>query len=480
MAGDSFFGVAGAPRDMQDLALRTRLTLDWGHNPLTLVNTANDNRVEDVVTNQVILNAGVALDFKKRFTFSLDIPFAVSQTSGDVSYDISSAKGAHIGDIRIGARARLFSVSPMLKFSAGAFFYAPIGSSQSRAGSYMSDGTARGRVFLGAGGDNGRFVWVFGGGPEFRQSQDFFRVHQGTAIHIAGAVGVRFFDNRIQIGPESRAILTLSDSSKYNRNFEALLGVRYTKPFGITGGIAAGPGFSSGVGTPDFRVVANLGYAWSFDKAPAPAPAPAPVDSDNDGVDDAHDNCKDVAGPVENQGCPIAPPPAPVPAPAPVVEAQPDRDNDGVIDARDACVEVPGPADNDGCPVAAPAPVPEPVVKVVGNEIVILQQIQFETGSDVIKGESVPTMEAILAAVQSLPADTRFLIEGHTDSRGKATSNKKLSEKRAKAVVKWLAKQGVASTRFTATGVGAERPIQSNDTEDGRKANRRVEIHILK
>lgn len=481
-AGDSFFGVAAPPADIQDLGLRTRLTLDWAHDPLVLINPANGNEVNEVVKDQVIANVGIALDFKKRFTFSLDVPFAIAQGSGEVNYAIRRAGGAHIGDTRIGARARLVSFSELFKLSAAAYAFLPLGKNESSSGgTYMSDGNVRGIVELIAHGDNGRYVWSAAVGPEIRDSQSFFGVRQGTSLHIAAGVGARFWDNRLQVGPESRAIITLDNGTRYNRNWEALVGVRYHKPLGLNGGVAFGPGFTNGVGTPDFRVVANIGYDFSFDKK-APPPAPAPADTDKDGVDDAHDGCPDVAGPIDNNGCPL-PPPAPVPAPVVVAPPPPDRDNDGVVDARDACVEIPGPADNDGCPVSAPpppAPAPEPAAKVVGNEIVILQQIQFETGSDVIKGESVPTMEAILAAVNSLPADARFLVEGFTDSKGSVKNNERLSLKRAKSVAKWLGQHGVASTRFTTAGLGPSRPIQSNDTEEGRKANRRVEIHIVK
>lgn len=482
-AGDSFFGVAAPPSDIQNLALRSRLTLDYANDPLVLRSSSSDSLVEHVVKRQFIANLGVTVDFKKRFSFSLDVPIALSQASGSLDYDLQRANGAHIGDFRVAARARVFELNKLARLSLAAFVFAPIGHSDSSSGVYMSDGHMRGRFDVIAHGDNGKYVWSFAVGPEFRASNDFFTVHQGTALAVAAGFGVRFFDNRLQVGPEARGVFTLSESSKYNRNIEALFGVRYYRPIGLTGGIGAGPGFSSGVGTPDYRIVATLGYAFSFDKpkaAPEPLPVPAPVDSDNDGVDDEHDACKDVPGPVDNKGCPIEPPPAPVPAPAPVVVPPPDRDNDGVVDARDACVEVPGPAENDGCPAAAPEPTPEPAAKVVGDQIVILQQIQFETGSDVIRGESVPTMEAILAAVNSLPVESRFVVEGFTDSRGSVKSNEKLSNKRAKAVAKWLGAHGIAAERFTTAGLGPSRPIQSNDTEEGRKANRRVEIHIIK
>jgi OOP family OmpA-OmpF porin len=71
------------------------------------------------------------------------------------------------------------------------------------------------------------------------------------------------------------------------------------------------------------------------------------------------------------------------------------------------------------------------------------------------------------------------LIEGHTDDRGAAKYNHDLSARRAKSVVAWFAKKGVDAKRFDSAGFGEERPIATNDTDDGRKANRRVEIHLV-
>ncbi|HKU42042.1 MAG TPA: OmpA family protein, partial [Polyangiales bacterium] len=68
----------------------------------------------------------------------------------------------------------------------------------------------------------------------------------------------------------------------------------------------------------------------------------------------------------------------------------------------------------------------------------------------------------------------------HTDARGSQKHNRALSARRAESVVRWLVNHGIAAERLSAWGCGAERPIESNDSEAGRKANRRVEFHILR
>jgi outer membrane protein OmpA-like peptidoglycan-associated protein len=69
-------------------------------------------------------------------------------------------------------------------------------------------------------------------------------------------------------------------------------------------------------------------------------------------------------------------------------------------------------------------------------------------------------------------------IEGHTDNKGNAAQNKKLSADRAASVVKWLVKNGIDASRLHSEGFGQEKPIASNTTEDGRRHNRRVEFHV--
>jgi outer membrane protein OmpA-like peptidoglycan-associated protein len=67
-------------------------------------------------------------------------------------------------------------------------------------------------------------------------------------------------------------------------------------------------------------------------------------------------------------------------------------------------------------------------------------------------------------------------VQGHTDNKGSEKKNLKLSETRAKAVVKYLNKKGIDSSRLRAVGYGSEKPIADNDDAAGRAQNRRVEL----
>jgi outer membrane protein OmpA-like peptidoglycan-associated protein len=70
-------------------------------------------------------------------------------------------------------------------------------------------------------------------------------------------------------------------------------------------------------------------------------------------------------------------------------------------------------------------------------------------------------------------------VEGHTDATGNPAYNKELSQRRAEAVTAWLEQHGVEKHRLHSVGMGQERPIDTNATEEGRRNNRRVEFHIV-
>lgn len=113
-----------------------------------------------------------------------------------------------------------------------------------------------------------------------------------------------------------------------------------------------------------------------------------------------------------------------------------------------------------------------------GIHITFDSGILFETDSYALTGEAKKNV-AELARVLKKYDDTNILIEGHTDNTGSDDHNQKLSERRADAVAMYAASLGVASGRFSKMGYGETQPLATNDTEAGRKSNRRVEIAIV-
>jgi outer membrane protein OmpA-like peptidoglycan-associated protein len=106
---------------------------------------------------------------------------------------------------------------------------------------------------------------------------------------------------------------------------------------------------------------------------------------------------------------------------------------------------------------------------------IVTHGILFDTGKDVIKPESLPTLKKILGLLNDDP-ELRFSVEGHTDNQGSKGLNQPLSEKRAAAVNKWLMGKGIESGRLKSKGFGDSKPLDSNKTPEGRANNRRVEF----
>ena len=128
-------------------------------------------------------------------------------------------------------------------------------------------------------------------------------------------------------------------------------------------------------------------------------------------------------------------------------------------------------------PAAKQAEAP-PRVEVRDNKIEIHEKIQFDFDKAVIKEASFSLMAEIGDVIKKNPQIKRIRIEGHASSEGNADHNKKLSDERAKAVMKYLTDHGTPTGELTAVGYGSDKPIADNATEDGREQNRRVEFMI--
>ena len=108
----------------------------------------------------------------------------------------------------------------------------------------------------------------------------------------------------------------------------------------------------------------------------------------------------------------------------------------------------------------------------------VLYGIHFDSNSAVPRPESTATLQQLLALLRGRPA-LGLIVEGHTDSQNTEEFNQKLSENRAKAVVGWLVKNGIAAARLRPAGYGESRPVADNRTGEGRFLNRRVEVAAM-
>jgi outer membrane protein OmpA-like peptidoglycan-associated protein len=112
-------------------------------------------------------------------------------------------------------------------------------------------------------------------------------------------------------------------------------------------------------------------------------------------------------------------------------------------------------------------------IKLVLNE----NAVRFNTGKSTLSNSAKTNLGKLVNVFNEYP-DTNIVIYGYTDSTGKLELNQTLSEQRANSVRTYLVSKGIASSRFTSTGMGVADPIATNETAEGRSQNRRVEFAI--
>jgi outer membrane protein OmpA-like peptidoglycan-associated protein len=485
-----------------EATLRARVVADYAHEPLVLQNTAQE--YDRVVEEQLWLHALAAFSFRHRFLFGVDLPFLGASSSGELprgGATLPRASDARaLGDPRVVLRMRLFGLpSDELHVGLTSAAWLPFGSEEA----YASEGSLRFRGALVLDFTRDRFHFAADLGFRTRPSQELPGVvpsRVGTALtpslFASYAVDAK---RELEVGSELVGFVTVGGGAKpFDPRASGgllLLESRWLiggGPFEV--GAGAGPGLGTAPGIADFRVLVFAGFGL---EAPPPPP-----DRDEDGVPDRNDACIDLKG-VPNadpalNGCP---------------ELPSDFDGDGIPDENDACPKEPGeptgrrathgcpkpkdddsdgiPNPSDACPTTAGVPSkdpkqhgcpppPPPAASLVGEEITISEQVQFEHGTAVIRPESDAILGSVAKVLSEHPDVEEVEVQGHTDDTGTPEINQKLSSDRAQAVLAWLVQHGVDAKRLTAKGYGQSKPIADNADEAGRAKNRRVEFRVTK
>ncbi|MEY4583003.1 MAG: hypothetical protein RL701_7706 [Pseudomonadota bacterium] len=465
------------------------LVLDYANKPLVVV-AGSDERAA-IIEHQWFAHLGASVVLLDRLRLGLNLPVALV-TDGDrvrVGTTVYAAEsGASLGDIRLGADLRLYGrYGDPVTMAIGAQVYAPTGSREA----FTGDGKFRVAPRLQVAGQVGVFEYSGRLALNYRAQRDWLDgVPVGTEIGFAATAGISARQRALLFGVElwgSTVVINRGAFDKATTPLEFTAGVHW-RPRDFRAGLGVGPGLTRGYGSPVVRILAM------FEWAPSPG-----ADRDGDGILDGDDACPTVPGAANVDprlnGCPLS---------------RADTDLDGIIDAFDACPTVPGTANDDpaknGCPLmlmdrdedgdgilppldacpAWPGPAHDdpttngcPLARIEKDQIVITERIEFEFDSATLLTASSGVLTAVLNVLREHPELNVVLIEGHTDSIGDATYNKVLSEQRAAAVRSWLITHGVDSARLLDAGFGLKRPIDTNDTAEGRQRNRRVEFHII-
>lgn len=512
-AGDPLLGVP-EPHVRGELRLSAGALLTLTRSPLVILR--DDEEAGDVVSHQLYLHGLMSLHLFNRIALELDVPAVLSQGGASptiASRPSPSPAGAAMGDIRAGARVEILrrrGYWPAAALAMTAWF--PSGDDDA----YASSGYVRYAPSLIVGLSDEAFVYSARVGRRFDPSPESL---VGDELFFGAGGGPKFGD--LLLTAELMGATSLGgDREAFRRattHLEAHLGVRYDiGP--VRAQLSGGPGLTTAPGTPDWRLGLFVGYVPGAEPVeggvthdprpddedveatarlptgtPEPGDPPPTVvaDRDGDGLPDASDLCPSQVGP------PVGPRPG----------CPPDEDEDGVIDARDACPDTPGvpnvdpkrdgcPGDRDGdgiddpvdaCPGERGPKTDSPEtngcpksVRVVGEQIVILQKVEFATGRATLADANATLLTEVAQVLADHPEIARVAIEGHTDDLGSERGNIALSQRRALAVMRWLIEHGVDERRLEARGYGPRRPLVENRTAADRAKNRRVDFQILR
>lgn len=484
------------------------------------------------VTGMFATRLGGGYTIGQTVRLDLDIPLYPSVSGADAGFD-----GFAFGDIRVGG------LLPVLRADSSPVsvgFKPFVSLPTATPGAYVGPGGFSAGLLASAGVKLGDQLEITANlGTRLAPAEAVEELSYGSTLDY-GAGAQYVLSEQWRFGAELDGAVGLADGvGAFNKNPLEWHGYgTYEHDSGLTGTLGLGSGLISGVGAPDFRIVAAVGWHHGSppdkdkdgitDKEDKCADRAEDVDgfkdsdgcpdadNDGDGVVDAVDQCRDTAedtdgwkdtdgcpepdndgdglsdgeddcpedsGPESTGGCPdkdkdnLADRDDQCPSEAGATAANgcPDKDSDGVPDKRDACPTEPKDPREDA---ARSDGCPKRVV-VTAQRVELNESIYFDSGNTTIKSVSFPLLDELAKTMNSNPQVRKLEVGGHTDGDGEESKNLTLSQGRAEAVVKYLVEKGkVDAKRLVAVGYGETKPIDTNQTASGKAANRRVELVI--
>ena len=493
--------------------------LNFGKNPLVFVDqSTGTNRRDEVIRNRLTLDLMGTIALYDWVDVGLAIPVHLlnSGQAGGFAAPSQPVPSFALGDLRLTPKLKILNRKDDDADGLGVAFLFELDLPTGAPNGFVSDG----------------FSFVPTALVDFKMGPAYVAANLGARVR--GTEDVLFLEvsheflwrlgASYDVLPEQLQVVgeLYGATSDFGRNasyMEGMLGGRLSLPDdGWTVTLGGGSGFLKGYGNTKFRLFAGVGYATPIikdqdmdgilddvDKCPLEPEdfdgfededGCPEADNDKDGVPDVSDRCpmdpEDKDNYKDDDGCPdldndgdgIADTEDKCPLEAEDDDGfedkdgcpDPDNDKDGIEDAKDKCPLQPetrnGFEDDDGCP-------DKTLAKIEKGKITIADKIYFDTGKATIKPESFPVVDAVVGILKANPQVKKIRIEGHTDDRGSARKNLKLSQARADSVKAYLVEHGVGTERLTAVGYGEDRPAVPGTTKEARDANRRVEFIIL-
>lgn len=501
--------------------LESVLGFTFSYASLPLIYTLDDGGYVSLLVRQPQVDLTAALGVGSRFSLGLAMPVVIGQQAGSSELAPQVPAGGP-GDLRLVPRVRILGEEGLLGLAAGLTLSLPTGNGAAYTGEQSA--TVKPEVALEL-RPGERFRAAANLGYLLRKPVTQLGLTVSSELTYGAGLGLTLLPGKLELLGEAFGRVSADPDDGIFRStlpLELLLSARL-KP-GATHAVTlgAGPGLNHGYGTPRIRVV--LGYsAMLGGQTP-------PTDRDGDATMDAQDRCphdaEDLDGFQDEDGCPeldndgdgVADVQDKCPSASEDTDRfqdedgcpDPDNDDDGLTDPRDQCpdhAETPnGVRDDDGCPEkdsdadglldeADQCPDQaetrngyqdsdgcadqKPQVEIVAQEITLSEKVYFEPGTAILKATSQELLKVVASVLKEHPEVTRARLGGHSDSLGGAQRNLELSQLRAEAVKTFLVEQGIDAGRLEAKGYGSSRPIASNDTEEGRDQNRRVQFTVL-
>ncbi|PTL81496.1 OmpA family protein [Vitiosangium sp. GDMCC 1.1324] len=505
---DDVLGVQSA-RIPEHLSYSARLFADYANQPLRLVSSENSRYQRLLVGGQTYLTLAGSVALFDRFEIGAALPVMVYQSTspaGIVDPQLQAGiPTAAPSDLRLSVKTGLvrsedFGLALSLPFS---FPTAP-------KDSYLGGGSVTfNPTLVGEWRGPRGSALMANAGVFFGRPQQFLNLHLGTALTYGVGGKVDLVPRwKLSLLSTLAGEVGLSKVSVPTSPLELLLALRwgFVKDLEMT--LGGGPGLTNGFGTPRYRLLAALSYAPSSTPRPAqpaptpivtappPPPPPPPLVAHDDegqvlaGKSITLDLLKNDEG-LPGESLRVA---EVATASGGLAEITPEGTlrytAKGDFSGRDTFTyRVAGNPERSATatvvmnvqapPPPPPPPAPPKVVVVEKGKLRTLEKVYFATAKDNVIPESERILDQVASVLETNPDIKKLRIEAHTDSAGKASYNKDLSERRAKWVRVYLIQKGISAERLDSAGFGMTKPIDTNDTAEGRANNRRVEFVVV-
>lgn len=463
------------------------LFLNYLNDPLEF-SLPPDNQVDQIVDSFLTMDALLSYGVADWFTFHFGLPFNPYSEVEPIS-DFESTTDASLGDLRFAATLGLYKKydekDATIQRSGLAlipFFTVPMHNKDD----YFGESSWTGGGLLAIDHHAGkRHYFALNLGARFRETEEILNLEVGHEfIASASYVNRLSCKRRIDLVTEIQSSTTFDKfySEEISSPTEVFIGIRkQSSTQRWEWNLGAGRGINNGYGAADIQAYTGLSYRFfnqtkplrhCCEESPKVAAVVAPVQElGSFFIEVVDSNGKPVVLPihifkddlllVQNETNLIKRPMEAGTYRLEVVQEKPIVESFEIVSGQETYKKI-------IIPVAPPL---QPIVRYV-------EPIYFDSNKDTIKIESFAALDDVYSIILEFPNIQNILIEAHTDSQGKDSYNLDLSNRRAKSAKEYLSRKGIAASQIKTMGFGEVRPIDTNETLEGRAKNRRVEFLI--